>query len=252
MKYISKKLKDSRVFKGVYEIARPYLPKRGKEGFHGDAIYQKLIRKILDIPATSFIETGTYQGDSTTFVAYHNRNIPIFTSEVNESIHKKAQPLLRRFKNINSFLLSSEKMITALIKNGQIGNLPLFYLDAHWYDFWPLEDEIEIISDAKIKCIIVIDDFQVPDRPDFLCDFYEETGKTDKKTCNMELIRPKMNKSNCYKIIFPNYKQVDLTKEGGKAHKLPGHTAIFQNCADLFSTFIKEKVIKDYYAELNY
>lgn len=40
----------------------------------------------------------------------------------------------------------------------------IFFLDAHWGAYWPLLDEIDCIS--RGKGVIIIHDFQVPDRPE--------------------------------------------------------------------------------------
>ncbi len=54
--------------------------------------------------------------------------------------------------------------------------LPLFYLDAHWYNYWPLLNEINAISEHfKDNCIIIIDDFLVPGRPELTFDTYKGT-----------------------------------------------------------------------------
>jgi hypothetical protein len=53
----------------------------------------------------------------------------------------------------------------------------LFYLDAHWYDYWPLNDEMmEIAKIASVRnnCIIIIDDFKVPGRADVPFDSYKD------------------------------------------------------------------------------
>lgn len=41
----------------------------------------------------------------------------------------------------------------------------LFFLDAHWGEYWPLRDEIQVILSLK-KFVIVIDDFFVPGQSD--------------------------------------------------------------------------------------
>jgi hypothetical protein len=50
----------------------------------------------------------------------------------------------------------------------------LFYLDAHWGEYWPLKDEILSIANscAKNKCLIIIDDVLVPWRADIPYDEY--------------------------------------------------------------------------------
>ena len=52
------------------------------------------------------------------------------------------------------------------------GNNPMFYLDAHWYDYMPLPDELATIANQCQRGIIIIDDFLIPDHPEYLYDEY--------------------------------------------------------------------------------
>ncbi len=48
----------------------------------------------------------------------------------------------------------------------------MFYLDAHWYDYMPLPDEIRIIAEQCERAIIVVDDVFVESDPRFGYDEY--------------------------------------------------------------------------------
>jgi hypothetical protein len=69
--------------------------------------------------------------------------------------------------NCNIFLhhSSSEALLTSLlsaeIAAGRSDNETMFFLDAHWGEYWPLRDEIKVIRQLK-RYLIVIDDFMVP------------------------------------------------------------------------------------------
>ena len=47
-----------------------------------------------------------------------------------------------------------------------------FYLDAHWNDDLPLQEEIKIIFNNWPLSVIMVDDFKVPDDPDYIYDNY--------------------------------------------------------------------------------
>ena len=61
-------------------------------GFHGDVIAKELVRVIIKkCNVTSFIETGTYHGFTTKYIASLDRGFPIFTCELNKNIYKNAK-----------------------------------------------------------------------------------------------------------------------------------------------------------------
>jgi len=70
----------------------------------------------------------------------------------------------------------------------------LFYLDAHWEDYWPLRDEIiEIGKTHYDNCVIVIDDCKVPGRHDIPFDQYKG------KECSFEYIQ------DLLRFVFSGY-----------------------------------------------
>jgi predicted O-methyltransferase YrrM len=149
-------------------------PKR--RGFHGDRIYQGIIEQIISsLPVTSFIETGTYVGNSTAYVAAKNETLPVLSCENDKRFYRKSVKRLKKFKNVKIYLKSSEQFIEQILGESQIGNLPFFFLDAHWYKYWPLEDEIRLISKSAISTIIIIDDFKVPQQSHFSFDAQEDS-----------------------------------------------------------------------------
>jgi hypothetical protein len=131
-----------------------------------------------------------------------------------------------------------------------LGALPLFFLDAHWYDYWPLLDEIELITSKVPRCVIIIDDFQVPGRNDYVfCEggggSAEFSGRTtiDRRACNFDLIRTKLSHPSDYELLYPGYRH-NQAFGISQTDALVGYVAIFKNLVAEFKylselTFIK-------------
>ena len=137
------------------------------------------------------IETGTYKGCST--VLFGQLFEQVHTIEISEKLYLESSALLSPYTNVHCHLGSSEKILKEILPN-LVGQPVLFYLDAHWQSHWPLLEELDEISQThKDNCIIVIDDFKVPQRSDIDYDKY------DTKECSHEYIKEKLNK------IFTSY-----------------------------------------------
>jgi len=69
---------------------------------------------------------------------------------------------LENFTNIHLVLGSSNKELISILPNLKDQTV-LFYLDAHWKEYWPLLDELEAISHThRDNCVIIIDDVLTP------------------------------------------------------------------------------------------
>ncbi len=238
-----KKIRILRKIKiGIGKILWKYFPYKYR--LHGDPILQKVFRLIgNEINASSIIETGTFLGASTSLMAEMFPNKKIYTGEINEKNYQKALKKLKKYKNVKLFNEDSPTFLRKLFNEKLIGNMSLFFLDAHWLNNWPLEDEIRIIGERINHVVIFIDDFKVPNNPEFKFDFYEN------KECSLELITPKFNKKRHYNILFPNYKH-EQTMIDGKYHpQLVGYAIIFQNMPDFFSKIKENKFIKKYFID---
>ena len=111
---------------------------------------------------------------------------------------------LKEFSNVECHLGSSQKVLSELLPFMKQERL-LFYLDTHWGAHWPLLEELEEISKThKDNCVIVIDDFKVPDRPDIP---YDKYGSHE---CSLEYIKEKLAKLfSSYRVEFVIPKSVD-------------------------------------------
>jgi predicted O-methyltransferase YrrM len=180
----------------------------------------------LNLPISACIETGTYRGDTTFFLAEQFPNIPIYTIEINSEYAKESRWRLRNKKNVIVLQGSSPEELQRLFAQNAFGNFPLFFLDAHWYDYWPLLDELAVISKIQ-KAVIIIDDVRIPYRPTFAYDSYYDPRTGEKIDNDIEYIGHALRKDYTYKILMPDYdpKSVSLVKNA----IIPGYIIIFQN-----------------------
>jgi hypothetical protein len=194
--------------------------------FHGNELHRHVINTLIEkCDVTSFVETGTYGGDSTSYIASKHPSLSVFTCEINEAYFKNASKKLKNFKNVKASNESSEKFITRLVSEGVLGKLPMFFLDAHWHDYWPLKDEVTIIGTLP-AFILMIDDFRVPN-----CPWFESSSggggtigvhrtQPDTRPCNMSLIDEHLP-DDCL-VGYPTYTK----KEAPPPTRLVGHSII--------------------------
>ena len=218
---------------------------RTGKGFHGDRVFQNFVKELISFfHASSFIETGTYYGDSTLFVANATKNIIIYSCDVNETFIKIAKYRLKNYSNVNIFKLSSEKFIKLLLSEYEIGVLPIFFLDAHWYEYWPLKDELSEIFNSNIPAIIIIDDVKVPGKQEFGYDVHN-------RHLDIRIILKQLfSKRNVYNVLYPTYtKEKAFFKEDYTNFK--GYLTIFQNLKKPFENLKDINFIKSNYMEYN-
>ncbi len=118
------------------------------------------------------VETGTFRGETTAlFAVLFNE---VHTIEIAETQYHVSKNALSRFSNVCCHFGSSSEVLSQITPN-LAGKPTVFYLDAHWNEYWPLLDEItEIGKVFKDNCIIVIDDIKVPGRKSFPYDRYAD------------------------------------------------------------------------------
>ena len=192
---------------------------------------------------TSIIETGTFFGKSASFMAKTFPQLQIHTCEINKVYYAKAKENLKKCKNAKVYLKSSPDFLNSITKNLS-DKIPLFFLDAHWGNKWPLEREIKIISEKIKTAIIMIDDFKIPGDTRFGFDGYGD------KECSLDLIIPHLNKKNKYQLFLPNYgKKEAFKKEIIQDSDLKGYSIIFQNLPFQFKKISKHPFIKKYFID---
>ena len=137
-----------------------------------------------DFQITTVIETGTFEGSTTAFFARTFEEV--HTIDISQKYLNEAKERLSSFSNINFHLGSSQNVLSQILpalKNKYV----LFYLDAHWNEYWPLLDELEEINKTHHhQCIVVIDDVKVPGRSDIPFDAYKG------RECSFEYAKEKI------------------------------------------------------------
>ena len=137
-------------------------------------------------PIATVIEKGTVEGSTTAFFARTFEEV--HTIDISPQYSQVAQQRLISLPNIRFHLGSSEKILAQILPALK-DKFVLFYLDAHWNEYWPLLDELEEISKTHHQqCIIVIDDVKVPGRSDIPFDAYKG------HECSFEYAKEKIEK----------------------------------------------------------
>lgn len=132
--------------------------------YSGCKYSKKVVEELMKKSGVrNFVETGTFLGHTTRDVASTFPLVYVQTVELVYSTFQKNEESFSNFPNIKAVHGSScDFLKKVILEDGPT----LYYLDAHWGDSHPLRDELVIIRDRSIgNEIIVIDDFQVPNRP---------------------------------------------------------------------------------------
>ena len=205
-------------------------------GFHGNIMLQRMVDAlIVQTGVTSFVETGTHYADTASHVAFGHPELQVFTCEIDEKYYAASVDNLQQYKHVRLFKESSEKFVARLVAENALGDLPMFFLDAHWYDYWPLPDEILAIAQLP-KFLVLVDDFMVPGQPQF------ETSnggggtigvhrtKQDNRPCSMDLIGPLLP-HGC-KSVYPAYGKKEAYGRTDVPH-LVGHVFILKGISGI-------------------
>ena len=99
------------------------------------------------------VETGCNVGDTTEFLASRYLDKKIVVCDVDPIYINLAKIRLQKYKNVEIYEVSSEYLINQINQEKNV----LFYLDAHWNDYHPLEDELKSIK----RGYVMIDDFNI-------------------------------------------------------------------------------------------
>jgi predicted O-methyltransferase YrrM len=153
----------------------PEMRERWGGPFNGQQARQALFHSIVQrCRPVAIVETGTYLGSSTEFMARIFAS-PIYSIEAVPRNFGFARMRLRSKKNVKLLLGDSRKSLAKLLSTdgSQYAGQPvLVYLDAHWGEDLPLSEELLSVYGSRWKAITVIDDFQVPDDDGYGFDDY--------------------------------------------------------------------------------
>jgi hypothetical protein len=186
-------------------------------GIDGDkTAYEEFKKLIKKYKIKTVVETGTYHGKTTEALASICDNV--YSIEINTELYNEVYKKIKDNKRIKLFNMTTINFLKENIPN--FIQPILFFLDAHKmereYNTFhlnsinePLLDELNIIGENKIKPIIVIHDFMVPEKysgykyesiEPFLTKiygennyryYYNETSFSEEHPCGIIYILPK-------------------------------------------------------------
>ena len=135
--------------------------------------------ELLQEVATVFkpaavIETGTYRGSSTEWLA-STFGVRVYSIELNPYNFFYSSFRLRSNRRVSLFRGDSSEVLRAFSIDPAIPKQRvLFYLDAHWGNELPLKAELESVASSWADSVVMIDDFEVPGDPGYGFDDYGE------------------------------------------------------------------------------
>lgn len=142
----------------------PYLGGECGSPLNDQKLRQALVLALLEkIAPAAIIETGTYLGATTEFMA--KSGLPVYSIEADPRSYGFARVRLRRYRNATLLHGDSRAMLSSLFAGAlrdRLDKTVFFYLDAHWNDDLPLAEELGIIFGRCPNAVVMIDDFQVP------------------------------------------------------------------------------------------
>ena len=131
---------------------------------HDTVVAQEVARLIEHFKIELAIETGTFLGYTTAFLAKHVKHV--ITIEKSKMLVSLVQRfLLKDLTNIKFIHGSSAKILPKILKERMESytGYVLFYLDAHSGKSNPILKELEAIATyCKNRCIVIIDDIAMP------------------------------------------------------------------------------------------
>jgi predicted O-methyltransferase YrrM len=187
------------------------------------------------------IETGTHMGDTTEKLAITYPDIEIHTVEVKNESYTIASARLSKFKNVTCHLGSSDVVLETLIPT--LLNKKIFlYLDAHWWEYWPLKNELLVISKYLYNnSIIIVDDISIPNAlPPGMYGYYDITNP---KNVDLTYDNIKNEVDKCFETYITYYNK-PIENNSGKLFCIP--TTWFNTLANEDKSYINKDIYYKY------
>jgi predicted O-methyltransferase YrrM len=143
---------------------RPFNSQRSRA-----ALFHVLMERLSPV---AIVETGTYRGTTTEFLAKFGRHV--YTVEAHRREYGFSRFRLRKQRNVTLLRADSREALRRWL-DGPLHSLAstvFFYLDAHWDADLPLGEELDIIFSRCPAAVVMVDDFQVPGDPAYGYDDY--------------------------------------------------------------------------------
>jgi hypothetical protein len=137
--------------------------------FNGDEIAMQRVNELrIEFDLKEAVETGTCFGSTTQFLASIFDTVT--TIENNRNYYYLALNRLLKVRNIEFVKGDSSQVLLKHIE--KLTDKTFIFLDAHWEKSCPLIDELIQIGNAKLRPVIMIHDFKVPNHPELGYDSY--------------------------------------------------------------------------------
>jgi predicted O-methyltransferase YrrM len=172
----------------------PLLNTYGKYALDDTFLKQKFVDIIKEYDINTIVETGVHEGRSTLEFSHLVENvIGIDILEESISIAKNRIDNSNR-TNVKLYVGNSPQVLSSIVDSIDAEHT-IFFLDAHWESYWPINDEIKMLP--KNKGIIIVHDFLVPNHPELGFDAYNNQPFT------YEFIKESLtNWSNSHRVEY--------------------------------------------------
>ncbi|MFB7260722.1 hypothetical protein ACFCXH_00945 [Streptomyces nojiriensis] len=135
------------------------------------------------------VETGSFLGDTSVYLARTYGDIPLWTCDIDPVFSQVAGHRLSSYPHARCEATDSPTLVEEA--NARFTR-PLYYLDAHWEQEWPLSRELAAITHG----IVIIDDFDIGHHR-FSFDTYQG------RACGPEMLRPLVDTLPVYYTLSP-------------------------------------------------
>jgi predicted O-methyltransferase YrrM len=148
---------------------RPGLRRQYGGPFNDQRARARLVAELAGLGAIqAAVETGTYRGTTTLFLARELAGKPVHSVEIDPRFHHYARLRTRGQREVHLELGDSRDFLRRLARDPASPRTDvLFYLDAHAPGNAPLREELELIGRGWVEPVILIDDFEVPGDPGY-------------------------------------------------------------------------------------
>jgi len=131
-----------------------------KPAFSDLELQSRIKQLVIKYNVAKIYETGTYYGESVKILSELFPELPIYSYELNPTFFNIAKQRNENKKLVTIRNMSSVDGLQFDLEENQ--NNVVLFLDAHWMEYWPILDELQVIASKKIKPYIIIHDFYVP------------------------------------------------------------------------------------------
>lgn len=214
--------------------------------FRNDRILLLMLHSLIDRAGiTVFVETGTYLGFSSYYVAARYPHLRVATIEKNRQYYDLSRVLLKRCRNVRQALGDSAEVLESQLSLFTRVEAPLFWLDAHWYDYLPLPAELGIISQRLGHAIILVDDCAIPGRPDIKFDSYSG------RAIDLKLIGSSLDRSKEYQVLVPDYDVRAAYPDLDTRPTLTGYAILFMGHGELAVSLARDPFVRKHFQVLD-